>query len=647
MFLKCIYKSFSTERLLFRESSEKARDIVSQVETTEIQTPEQLKQAIVGLDKEYDTVKQALEDENFDVRSRLTQLADQLSMFRMTYGADQEAMILIEEAESMIKDLEADLNDISADFSIDRYVGYHQVGIISPESGTTIETAGLKPCVGVLLVGNRKSDGKRMACMLHFAPQFLNRDNLEEQKEHLTITRDLLHEGLTVMQDIEPSSMQAVLSGHSDFHGKEWEEMSVAERNASNVVQILNEGGITNIKQHYSPESDYRSLHYNIDTDRYCIREDSENKEKAHSELQIYHEGSLEEVGMQTLPIQTLSEQIRTFINDQGYSSYTELITNLADDQLPQLQILSVGSQTAILSGRSLFSLVEFGNSLYLIDAKTAGTMEFNRRYQELTDPELQFISELEKLGFSLDEKVHHLEEVKQLFANGQRIPTDFIIQLTTNLDYQLRLSDIEALDRIDREIANKEEFISFAKKYVDFTREVCSPDLLDKVRKLYQVPGSIAILEQCPDRVFGRIGYRAYAPSMNTFAAFCWLKEEPEFSDLNLGTLELEDIRSRIDQMNISRKKEIALKLYEQNACFCISEILDGLNFNEQGSILTELLGDDFDHELDAFNTEEGLSLEIVGIDKEDQIILTNTFKRVNKTPVLIKLPLYVMPGL
>lgn len=295
MFLKCIHKSFGTERLLFRESPEKARDVVlPEVKATEIQTPEQLQQAIVGLDKEYDTVKQALQDENFDVRSRLTQLTDQLSMLRTKYEDDPEAMILIGEAESMIKDLEADLDNISADFSIDRYVGYHQVGIISPESGTTIETAGLKPCVGVLLVGNRKSDGKKMACMLHFAPQFLNRDNLEEQKEHLTITRDLLHEGLTGMQDIEPSSMQAVLSGHSDFRGKEWKEMSVAERNASNVVQILNEGGITNIKQHYSPESDYRSLHYNIDTGRYSIREDPEDKGKAHGELQIYHEGSLE-----------------------------------------------------------------------------------------------------------------------------------------------------------------------------------------------------------------------------------------------------------------------------------------------------------------------------------------------------------------
>jgi hypothetical protein len=244
-------------------------------------------------------------------------------------------------------------------------------------------------------------------------------------------------------------------------------------------------------------------------------------------------------------------------------------------------------------------------------------------------------------LGFSLDENIGLLDEAMALAASSQEIPTAFIDLLRVELAYDLDLSDIAILGQIDGQISDKDQFISFAKQYLAFTGESCTPEALNNSLKLYKIPNAITLLTQCPNTIFRQIGYTKYAPSLNTFIAFCHLINEPEFNDLDLSTLTLVDIQSKIDSLDLSRKQELARKIYEEGAGFCMGEIVGRLNFNDQGMILNELLGDDFSDSLNSFNDEKGLSLETVGINKSDQVILTNTFKGTNKMPLLFKLSL------
>lgn len=179
-------------------------------------------------------------------------------------------------------------------------VKYHESGIITENhSISTIETVGLKPCVGVILEAIDQN-GKKVACMLHFAPQFLNKSP-EEQKQHLVITRELLQEGLAKMKEAgvnidDLSGFRAILSGESEHKNKQWENMTPAERNACNVIKILNEKGITKIEENYNPEIDYRTLNYNIKTGEYVIKPDEDKKEKGFKKTSESAKDSIREL---------------------------------------------------------------------------------------------------------------------------------------------------------------------------------------------------------------------------------------------------------------------------------------------------------------------------------------------------------------
>jgi len=173
-------------------------------------------------------------------------------------------------------------------------VGYHESGILTPETGTKIVTGGLKPCVAVLLVAPRLSDGKPVAALMHFAPQFLNHSE-SVQPQHLDITEDLLKEGLDKLRQkgADMSKIQGVLSGETDFRGRTWNEMTISARNAHNVISVLGRHNIDQVKQHYGPSGEYRQFEYDIAQRTYQIKDDSPLGDKSIRERQIVSKGRI------------------------------------------------------------------------------------------------------------------------------------------------------------------------------------------------------------------------------------------------------------------------------------------------------------------------------------------------------------------
>lgn len=196
---------------------------------------------------------------------------------------------------------QAELKEIVEVDKKTKKVGYHESGIISEDdTEQSIETTGLKPCVGVVLEAIN-IDGKKVACLLHFAPQFLNHDT-EVQKMHLEITDELLQEGLNQMKKAgvntdDLSNFRAIVSGESDYKGKQWENMTPAERNAHNVIKVLNERGIKNIEENYNPELGYRTLNYNIKTGKCEIKADNQKDGAGENPVSEINPGDVIDIG--------------------------------------------------------------------------------------------------------------------------------------------------------------------------------------------------------------------------------------------------------------------------------------------------------------------------------------------------------------